>query len=311
MRPVQREPVVAATEVEAISRLALEASIEINVQDIRHLDASRAFLPEGKRVYVSHLPKQAWGDTIAACRAVGEAGFAPIPHIPVRLLEARSTLDRLLASLARETSTREVLLVAGDYPQAAGPFSAVADVMKCGVLTAHGFERISLAGHPEGHPSVPVGEIRRAEIEKSALADAAGLQATFVTQFIFESRPFLSWAGAARAAGVNARIVAGLCGPAGIATLFKYALRCGVGPSIRALGAKPSSFAKLIGEHGPEKVVRELAAARSHVAAAFDGIHLFCFGGYLRTCEWLWHVAAGRFALDAHGAFALDPKRDE
>ena len=71
-------------------------------------------------------------------------------------------------------------------------------------------------------------------------------------------------------------------------------MRCGVGPSIRALGARPTSFVKLLGEHGPESVMRELAEARGSDAADFDGVHLFCFGGYLRTCEWLHRVANGR-----------------
>ena len=74
------------------------------------------------------------------------------------------------------------------------------------------------------------------------LAAEAGLEATFLTQFFFEAQPFLEWVAASRAAGTRARLVGGLAGPAGIATLFKFAIRCGVGPSIRALGARPVFF---------------------------------------------------------------------
>ena len=288
---------------ESIAQLAREASIEINVQDLRQLDASRVYLPEGKRVYISHLPKQTWDDTVAACRAVSDAGFDPIPHIPVRLLDGVSTLDRVLDTLTRKARTKEILLVAGDYPLAVGPYSIVADVLESGRLDRHGLRRVSLAGHPEGHPTVPLSEIRRAEIEKAMLAEQAGLQATFVTQFFFEAQPFLDWVGHTRAAGVDARLIGGLSGPAGVATLFRFALRCGVGPSIRALGARPTAFARLFGEHGPEAVMRELVDARSTGAADFSGVHLFCFGGYLRTCEWLHRIANGRFELDDRGAF--------
>jgi methylenetetrahydrofolate reductase (NADPH) len=284
-----------------IVQLAREASIELNVQDLKDLAASRAFLPERKRIYISHLPKQTWNDTLEACRNVSNAGFIPIPHVPVRLLENQATLDRLLDKAISEGGVNEVLLIAGDYPQAAGPYSTVADVLRGAVLEAHGISRVSLAGHPEGHPKVALEEIRRAEHEKAALARAAGLDATFVTQFFFEAQPFLDWAATARASGIGARLIGGLSGPAGIATLFKYAMRCGVGPSIRALGARPTSFVKLIGEHGPEKVMRQLADARRHDDGQFDGVHLFCFGGYLRTCEWLHRVANGRFSLDDHG----------
>jgi methylenetetrahydrofolate reductase (NADPH) len=287
-----------------IAQLAREASIEINVQDLGQLDASRAFLPEGQRMYISHLPKQNWDDTVSACRAVRNAGYDPIPHMPVRLLDSEGTLDRLLDQATR-AGTQEVLLVAGDYRQAVGPYSVVADVLRSGKLTQHGLQRVSLAGHPEGHPTVPFGEIRRAELEKATLAGQAGLQTTLVTQFFFESQPFLDWVCEARGAGIDARLVGGLSGPAGVATLFRFAMRCGVGPSIRALGARPTALVKLLGDYGPEAVMRELAEARGARTADFSGVHLFCFGGFLRTCQWLHRVANCRFALDDRGAFKV------
>ena len=306
LQQLQHESADMGEATRTIVQLARDASVELNVQDLKHLDASRAFLPHGKRMYISHLPKQTWDETLSACQAVSNAGFDPIPHIPVRLLEAQGTLDRILDQAVRTAQVKEVLLVAGDYPHAAGPYSTVADVLSSGRLTQHGLQRVSLAGHPEGHPKVALEEIRRAELEKAMLAEQAGLEATFVTQFFFEAQPFLDWASACRGAGVRARLVGGLSGPAGIATLFRFAMRCGVGPSIRALGARPASFVKLMGEHGPESVMRELAEARDNRATNFDGVHLFCFGGYLRTCQWLHRAATGRFKLDERGSFKLE-----
>jgi len=275
-----------------ISKLARDCSIEINVQDVPHLAPSRSLLPAGKKVYVSHLPKQAWQQTLDACRAVSAVGFDPVPHIPVRLLDDERTLDNLLAKAVND-GVREVLLIAGDYPQPTGPYSSVADVLRTGKLSAHGLHRVSLAGHPEGHPKVPLAEIRRAEREKAQVAYDAGLETTLLTQFFFEAQPFLDWANELRSHGVRARLVGGLSGPASIATLFRYAVRCGVGPSIRALGARPTSLMKLIGDHGPENVMQDLANARLAQPGLVDGVHLFCFGGFLRTCEWLRRVSGG------------------
>ncbi len=274
---------------ETIAQLAREASIELNVPDLRDLDASRPFLPRGKRVYVSHLPKQRWDETLEACGKVSAAGFDPIPHIPVRLIENALQLDRILAGIV-SAGVGEVLLIAGDYPKAVGPYSQVADVLRADKLKQHGIMRVSLAGHPEGHPTVAAGEIRRAQLEKAALA--APLETTFVTQFFFEASPFLSWATDMRAQGIRqARLVAGLAGPAGIASLLKFAKRCGVGPSMRALAARPAAFGKLLGELGPEEVMHDLAIAYRRDATVFNGLHFFCFGGYLRTCEWLARTA--------------------
>lgn len=288
-----------------IAQLAREASVEINVQDVKHLEASREFLAPGTRVFVSHLPRQTWEDTAAAARAVSAAGFEPVPHIPVRLLADATALDRTLAALAERANVREVLLISGDYPDAIGPYSAVAEVLRSGALPRHGFKKVSIAGHPEGHPRVPLEVIRAAERDKVRLATDAGLTPTLVTQFFFEHDPFLDWVADLRSHGVRADIVGGLAGPAGLATLLKFAMRCGAGPSIRALGARPSSVMKLVGEHGPESVLRGLAQARAGDESDFTGIHLFCFGGYLRTCRWLRNVAAGHFHLNHAGGFDI------
>lgn len=279
----------------SIARLARECSIEMNVQDARLLHRARELLPPGKKVYVSHLPKQTWQQTLDTCREVREVGFDPVPHLPVRLLDSERTLDEFLQA-ARRAEVAEILLISGDYPQAIGPYSTVAEVLRAGKLSDHGFRGVSMAGHPEGHPKVPLAEIRRAEREKVQLAQAAGLQVTLLTQFFFEAPPFLEWAAGLRADGVSAKLVAGLSGPASISTLLRYAVRCGVGPSIRALGARPTSLTKLIGDHGPEQLMRTLAGVPQ--PDLYDGLHLFTFGGFLRTCEWLKRIEDGEADID-------------
>ena len=296
---------VEASLVQTIVQLARQASVEINVQDVQHLQASRAYLPPGQKMYVSHLPKQTWADTEAACRAVRTAGFNPVPHIPARLIEHAAKLHRILDNLVRGAQIEEVLLISGDYPQSVGPYLTTSQVLRTGMLIQHGLKRVSVAGHPEGHPKVAADEMRRAELEKTALAAQMGLEVTLLTQFFFEHSPFLEWAHELREQGVQARIVGGLAGPAGIATLFRFAMRCGVGPSIRALGARPTSLMKLIGDHGPEQVMRGLAEVYRGDSPNFNGVHLFCFGGYLRTCQWLHAVANGRFKLDDKDNFSV------
>lgn len=304
-QPMKSVPVSdpAAALKAKIVELAQTASIELNVQDVKHLPTAQTLLRPGTKVYVSHLPKQRWEDTAAAARAVLDAGFDAVPHIPVRLLESAETLDRVVASLAG-VGVREVLLISGDYPQAVGPYSMVVDVVRSGVLQKHGILRASLAAHPEGHPQVELGEVRRSEVEKAEVAMAAGLEASLVTQLVFEPTPFLEWVGTTRGRGVRTRIMGGVAGPASLATLFKFAMRCGVGPSIRALGARPG-FAKLLGDRGPEEVVRPYAEALIAGDVQFDGIHVFCFGGFLRACRWLQAVGEGRFDLDDGNGFKI------
>lgn len=292
-----------ALTVPVIARLAHEATIELNYQDLKNLESSRRFLAPGKRIYVSFLPKQTWAQTEEACRAVRAAGFDPVPHLPVRLLESARQLSDILRGLVREARINELLLIAGDYDQACGPFRCVADVLRSGALTEHGLQCVSLAGHPEGHPKVALDTIWRAQLEKIELAERAGIRARLVTQMFFDALPFIDWARELRNSGVGCPIVAGVTGPARVTTLFKFALRCGVGPSIRALGARPTSLLNIIGDHGPQVVMRSLAEARIAQASDFAGLHFFCFGGYLRTSEWLYQVAESGVTLNDSGGF--------
>jgi len=133
-----RAPLPEVSLESIIAGLAREASVEINVQDLRDVEASRAFLAPGRRIFVSFLPKQTWEETAAACRTLKQAGFDPVPHVPVRLLTDEQMLDELVAGLVRDVEVEELLLLSGDYPQGRGPFSRVEDVLETGVLAKYG-----------------------------------------------------------------------------------------------------------------------------------------------------------------------------
>ena len=255
--------------------------------DADQLASCRSQLAPGTAVFVSHLPAQTWRQTLETCVAVRAHGFEPVPHVPVRRLAGVAALEQLIADLVARAQVSRVLLIAGDEPRPVGAFSSTLDALRSGVLGAHGIDRIFVAGHPEGHPQVPDAELRSAERHKVAFAVAHDLELTFLTQFFFDAEPFLAWARRLRSEGVQARLVAGLAGPARLATLFKYAIRCGVGPSIRALGSRPALFRRLSGERDPEPIVRAIAAAAVGGELGDLGIHLYSFGGLARTCEWL------------------------
>lgn len=289
----------------AIVALARAASIEIHAQDAELLESARTLLAPATRVFVSHLPGQQWAATARACATARRLGFQPVPHVPVRLLESVDALERVLRQLSGQGGATEVLLIAGDYPEAAGPYADVASALATGLLPRLGFAGVAFAGHPEGHPKVPLAQIRAAELEKCRIAQSQGLHASLVTQFLFEAEPFLDWAGSLRRASVKADLVCGLAGPATLGTLLKLAVRCGVGPSIRALGSQGAQWRNLLGVQGPERILGQLASDVASGHPRFTGIHLFGFGGFRRTVEWLANVAEGHIRLTPQGGFEI------
>lgn len=295
-------PLANRRDSTAVIRLADAASLEMSVNDLSQLRVSRELLTPGVRMYVSHLPGQDWSDTLRACIAANEVECDPIPHVPVRCIRDRASLERFLDDCVSKANVREVLLIAGDYPSSVGPFNTTVDVLRSGLLKECGIQRLSVAGHPEGHPKASDDELRRAEREKILIALDNRMQLTILTQFFFDVGPFLKWRRQLHFDAAHVRVVAGLAGPAKLSTLFRHAIKCGVGPSLRALGARPTSFAQLIGDRGPEALVLALARAEAELQS---GIHLFSFGGLTRTCAWLAAVRAGRFKLDDNGSFSV------
>ena len=73
-----------------------------------------------------------------------------------------------------------------------------------------------------------------------------------VTQFGFDAEPILRWVGALRARDIFCPVRIGVAGPATVATLAKYAVRCGIGSSLRALARGHTAFARILAQAGPD-----------------------------------------------------------
>ena len=108
-----------------------------------------------------------------------------------------------------------------------------------------------------------------------------------VTQFCFESTPILQWIAELDRGGIDLPVIVGLAGPATPATLTKFALRCGIGNSMRALRAQIGRFGRLLTDTGPDDVVRGLRCAPAAATASIAGFHLFPFGGLRKAGDWL------------------------
>ena len=92
--------------------------------------------------------------------------------------------------------------------------------------------------------------LEQALLAKLELVRAAGLDAWLVTQFCFEAAPILRLLERLRALGLREPLRVGLAGPADRRTLWKYALHCGIGNSIRALGTRVDAVANLLARPG-------------------------------------------------------------
>ena len=247
-----------------------------------------SYFRSGSDVYVSYLPGDDVGRRIEIAKILRDAGYNPVLHVPARQILSRDFLADLIGRAVEAARVERVLLIAGDSTRGRGPYSTSLDIIRSGVLEAHGIKRVDLAGHPEGNVGLEVAELFDVLRQKRDAALAVGLKPAVVTQFSFDPRPIEQWLMGLHAAGLDMPVRLGLAGPANPATLMKFALRCGIGNSVSALQRHVGTIGRLLKDTGPDGVVRGLGDVLvSEAGKSVECFHFFPFGGLAKTSAWI------------------------
>lgn len=262
------------------------ASIEVPAHDESLAQSLQRWFAAGSEVYVNFIPGGSTSELVRMAAALRRAGYTPVPHLAPRNLASRAELEQLVAALAAQAGCDRALLIAGDAVEARGAPSTL-EVLRSDLLPRHGFRAVGIAGHPEGHHSIRQSVLWRALHDKIAAAQEAGLRPWIVTQFCFEAEPVVAWLKALRREGLTAPVRIGVAGPASLTTLVKFAIRCGVGNSLRVLQNRPHLVSGLLGEGTPDDVLRGIASQLAQIPGPAPGLHIFPFGGIARTGRWL------------------------
>lgn len=271
----------------ALTALAASASLEVPASAHTTEAAVLQQLPGDTRVYLPHTPRTSVAETLAACRTVAAAGLRPVPHLAARAVPGHDWLGDFLDRL-RAAGSEEVLLIAGDRKKPAGPFRDTLQLLDSGALLRHGFLRLSVAGHPEGHTVADEGAAMAALEAKAAYGRQTGTEVRVVTQFVFEAEPVLAWLRRLQEAELDLPVWVGIPGAGKLRTLWRYALHCGVGSSTRMLTRRPDMALTLGGGWRPDDMVNALAQQyATGLTGPMAGIHLFPFGGVGAGVDWL------------------------
>ena len=262
------------------------ASVEVSSRGHQLQELRDHFRP-GTDVTITFLPGDNYRHNVDTASALRRAGYNPVPHIAAREMPSREALDDFLARARGEADVTRVLLIAGDVALAKGPFRSSLDVCASGLIEARGIASLSVAGHPEGHPYLEAAGTFKVLEAWRDWGRQTKIRVDVVTQFCFESAPILKWIGELDARGIGLPVIVGLAGPATPATLTKFALRCGIGNSMRSLRSQIGRFGRLLTDTGPDDVMRGLQSAPKAATAPIAGFHLFPFGGLRKAGGWL------------------------
>jgi methylenetetrahydrofolate reductase (NADPH) len=298
-----------ADPIEAIADFMRDFSLEATRPSADDAAALADIAPAGASVYVSAVPTRPAPEAIEAATRLRKAGFEPVPHLAARSFATARELDDFLARVSGEAGVVRLLVIAGDHDQPAGDFRSAIEVIDGGALQRHGITGIGIAAYPDGHPRISQQDLDRALAEKIQSAETTGMAVHIVTQFCFDAQAILQWVARLREFGVEHPVRLGLAGPTNLATLLRYAKRCGVRASAQGLARQAGLLRQLFAMSAPDALVRALAQARADKHLGEIAPHFFSFGGLLRTARWAEAVAQRRIALEAGEGFRVEPPR--
>lgn len=302
----KREDVAAPTVNPQVEAFLQDYSIEVMPRTASKVENFRDLLPEGTRVYIAHIEGTPIEDMVETAARLADDGFQVMPHFPARIIKDAATLEDWINRYQGEAGVKQALLLAGGVAQPHGEFHSSMQLMETGLFDRAGFTRLHVAGHPEGNKDIdPKGgdqNVMDALRWKASFNERTDAEMALATQFCFEAKPIIEWADSIKAAGVDIPIHIGIAGPAKLQTMIKFAVACGVGPSLKVLQKRAKDVTKLMLPFEPNEVIADLAA---HKAANPDfnitNVHFFPLGGIKTNAQW---------AIDNGGRSAVPANQD-
>jgi len=133
-----------------------------------------------------------------------------------------------------------------------------------------------------------VNAIESALARKLELAAAQAIGVYVLTQFSFAPARVVEYCAMLARRWPSLPVYVGIAGPTDAAALARYAQRCGVSRSLRALRTLGTSIAQLVTNTEPrDHLVAVARYTRSREPSNVVGVHLYSFGGALRTAAWM------------------------
>jgi len=287
----EKAPATASDKM-AVRAFLRDCSIEVMPRTAAKVEDFKQILAPSTRVYIAHIEGTPIEEMVATAKRLSDDGFDVMPHFPARIIKDKTILADWIDRYQADAGVDQALLLAGGVDAPHGDFESSMQLLETGLFDQKGFKRLHVAGHPEGNKDIdPDGSdknVMDALRWKEDFAKRTDAEMALATQFCFESAPVIEWADRLKTEGFEIPIHIGVAGPAKLQTMIKFAIACGVGPSLRVLQKRAKDATKLLLPFTPDDFVKDLAL---HKAANPDfnisHVHFFPLGGIGKSAEWI------------------------
>lgn len=261
-------------------------SLEIGTRDIDLLAEHSGRIPPGTKVFINILPGELLAERVNTSFRIKALGLVPVPHIAARRLSGEAELADTLQQLTLEGGAQDFLVVSGDGP-ANGSFTDSLELVQWIVESNISIRSLGVTGYPEGHPDKDTEVLNSWLEQKLQLLGTTEIQPFVTLQFSFDAQAIIDWCRQFHQRHPHILVLGGLPGPATLASLVRFAQRCGVKSSMSRLKSLPlASSLKLLQRVPPlaqARAIGQYRATENHNLAA----HLFNFGGLAATVDWV------------------------
>ena len=277
---------------ENLERFVHDFSIEVMPRTAENIGNFKDLLPKNTRVYIAHIEGTPIDDMVKTAKRLAEDGFATMPHFPARIIKDKTTLNEWISRYQGEAGVKQALLLAGGVSKPHGEYESSMDLLETGLFDKANFKNIHIAGHPEGNKDIdPDGTTKNVDAAlkwKRNYQNKTDAKMAIATQFAFEAGPIIEWANSIKNAGIDIPIHIGIAGPAKLQTLIKFAIACGVGPSLKVLQKRATDVTKLLLPYEPTEVLSQLADYKAKNSDFnVTNVHFFPLGGIKTNAKWV------------------------
>jgi methylenetetrahydrofolate reductase (NADPH) len=277
---------------ENIESFLCNYSIEVMPRTAEKIKNFRDILPKNTRVYIAHIEGTPIEDMVTTAKRLAEEGFPTMPHFPARIIKDKATLNEWISQYQGEAGVDQALILAGGVSKPHGEYESSMDLLETGLFDKAKFKNIHIAGHPEGNKDIdPVGGTKNVDSAlnwKQSFKNTTDAKMAIATQFAFEAGSIIEWANSIKNAGIDIPIHIGIAGPAKLQTLIKFAIACGVGPSLKVLQKRATDVTKLLLPYEPIDILSQLADHKAkNPNFNISSVHFFPLGGIKTNAEWV------------------------
>ena len=273
------------TPADSAAMARLVTKLHYELVPMASIERAIGDLPDGADVSLTCSPTKGIPATQQVTEQLVGAGFDVVPHLAARMVASPDDAVEL-AAWTRRLGLDEVYVIAGDAPEAHGPYEGTLAFLHDYLAAGPGVERVGVAGYPDGHAFIDASVIDEQLVAKQQLLDDHGIGGWISTQMCFDAATIRAWIERERERGVVLPIRLGIPGVVDRTRLMTMGARLGVGASLRFLSKNRSTVMQLMAPGGYDPTELVAAFADDADALGIEALHAFTFNSVADTRAW-------------------------